>query len=72
MFAALDFYNGGTFQVSDSGSGLFVHVFGAYFGLAANFALKPIRKRIERKELPGSSSLFTIGIVIRPLMKEFL
>lgn len=45
-------------QVSDTGSGMFVHVFGAYFGLAVSFALKPTK---NVKKPSNSKSLFTIG-----------
>lgn len=42
------------FQASDVGSSMFVHVFGAYFGLAVNFVLQrnPIHKQLEKEASP--------------------
>ena len=52
-----------SFKVSDTGSGMFVHVFGSYFGLAVSFALKPLKNTIRRKDKSSScKTLFTIGI----------
>lgn len=65
------------FQASDVGSSMFVHVFGAYFGLAVNFIVQRrcIRQQFKEDDRTLSSRSIvsvTVGISNIVLMRKII
>ena len=54
-------------QINDVGGSITVHAFGAYFGLAVSFVLRPKKEDLKTGELEGSSYSSDITAMIGTL-----
>lgn len=55
VFSANSYIGDRYFKAHDAGDSIFVHAFGAYFGLAVSFVLNRQRKTSTENNLEGSS-----------------